>query len=254
MPDGDAPLASEGPSTAPRPDATDSPAAERPLFDALQELRIVAAELRAGALATSGAELDPGQVLDASRAIDRIAQELAQSQSALRALAETDPLTGLANLRAFRSRLDEEVKRARRYRTALTCVMADMDYLKAINDQLGHAAGDTAISAVARTISEELRETDFGARYGGDEFVVLMPHTGKEEGRILAERICSRLRRTPLEAGGRRILLAASFGVAELGATPDGDSAGLLLRLADAALYDAKHAGRGRVAVATEAA
>jgi diguanylate cyclase (GGDEF)-like protein len=175
---------------------------------------------------------------------------LVRSQSVLRELAETDPLTGLANLRAFRARLDEEVKRARRYRTPLSCVMADMDHLKAINDQLGHAAGDLAIGAVARTIAEELRETDFGARYGGDEFVLLLPHTAREEGRVFAERICTRLRLSPLSVASRRILLGASFGVAELADAGNGDAGGELVRAADAALYDAKHAGRGRVAVA----
>ncbi|HSM94065.1 MAG TPA: diguanylate cyclase [Anaeromyxobacteraceae bacterium] len=177
---------------------------------------------------------------------------LVRSQSVLRELAQTDPLTGLANLRAFRGRMAEEVKRARRYRTPLTCVMADMDYLKAINDQLGHAAGDLAISAVARIVAEELRETDFGARYGGDEFVLLLPHTTREEGRVFAERLCARMHGTPLEMGGRRILLGASFGVAELGEANHGDPGEELLRAADAALYDAKHAGRGRVAVAGE--
>lgn len=175
---------------------------------------------------------------------------LIHSQSVLRELAETDPLTGLANLRAFRARLEEEVKRARRYRTPLTCVMADMDHLKSINDQLGHSAGDLAIGAVARTLAEELRETDFGARYGGDEFVLLLPHTAQEEGRIFAERLCARLRASPLEVGGRRILLAASFGVAQLREADGGDGSQELVRAADAALYDAKRAGRGRVAVA----
>jgi len=179
---------------------------------------------------------------------------LVRSQSVLRELAETDPLTGLANLRAFRARLDEEVKRARRYRTPLTCVMADMDHLKAINDQLGHAAGDLAIGAVARTIAEELRETDFGARYGGDEFVLLLPHTGQEDGRVFAERLCLRLRDSPLTVTGRRVLVGASFGVAELRAPADDDAGDEMVRAADAALYDAKHGGRGRVAVAREPA
>lgn len=173
-----------------------------------------------------------------------------RSQSVLRELAETDPLTGLANLRAFRARLDEEVKRARRYRTPLTCVMADMDHLKAINDQLGHAAGDLAIGAVARTIAEELRETDFGARYGGDEFVLLLPHTGSDEGRVFAERLCSRLRESPLSVGGRSVLIGASFGVAELMEAAGDDAGDEMVRAADTALYEAKHAGRGRVALA----
>jgi diguanylate cyclase (GGDEF)-like protein len=173
---------------------------------------------------------------------------LARAQTALREAAQTDPLTGLANLRAFRARLDEEIKRARRYRTPLTCVMADMDHLKPINDQLGHAAGDRAIAAVAGVIRSELRETDFGARYGGDEFVLLLPHTTSEEGLVLAERVCARLRESALEMSGRRIPLGASFGVSCL-PEADGGGAEELVRNADVALYRAKRAGRGRVAV-----
>jgi diguanylate cyclase (GGDEF)-like protein len=173
-----------------------------------------------------------------------------RSQSALRALAQTDALTGLANLRAFRTRLEEEVKRAHRYRTPLTCVMADLDELKPINDELGHAAGDRAIAAVAAVIRDELRETDFGARYGGDEFVLLLPHTSGEEGRVLAERVCTRLRGTVVEAGGRRVPVHASFGVAALPDEERPDAADALVRAADAALYAAKRAGRSRVAAA----
>ncbi len=177
---------------------------------------------------------------------------LVRSQSQLRELAQTDPLTGLANLRAFRVRIEEEVKRARRYRTPLTCVMADMDNLKPVNDQLGHAAGDRAIAAVAGILREELRETDFGARYGGDEFVILLPHTSAEEGRVFAERACTRVRERVVEISGWRIPLGASFGVACLPEGADEASAETLLREADAALYAAKRAGRGRVVVAGE--
>jgi two-component system, cell cycle response regulator len=178
---------------------------------------------------------------------------LVRSQTALRELAQTDALTGLANLRAFRARLDEEVKRARRYRTPLTCVMADMDQLKPINDELGHAAGDRAIAAIAAVLRHELRETDFGARYGGDEFVLLLPHTSAEEGRVFAERACARLRETVLEVGERRVPLGASFGVACLVPGTD-DPPEALVHAADAALYAAKRTGRGRVALAEAAA
>jgi two-component system, cell cycle response regulator len=174
----------------------------------------------------------------------------ARSHTALRELAQTDALTGLANLRAFRARLDEEVKRARRYHTPLTCVMADMDHLKPINDELGHAAGDRAIAAVAAAIRAELRETDFGARYGGDEFVILLPHTSGEEGRVFAERACARLHATVVEVSGRRIPLGASFGVATLPFDAPELPADALVRAADAALYAAKRSGRGRVVLA----
>ncbi|HUL60084.1 MAG TPA: diguanylate cyclase [Anaeromyxobacteraceae bacterium] len=174
---------------------------------------------------------------------------LVRSQSQLRELAQTDALTGLANLRAFRSRIEDEVKRARRYRTPLACVMADMDNLKPINDQLGHAAGDRAIAAIAAVIREELRETDFGARYGGDEFVVLLPHTTAEEGRVFAERVCARIRERVVDVAGHCFPLSASFGVSPL--PEDGESgADALVRAADAALYAAKRAGRGRVELA----
>jgi diguanylate cyclase (GGDEF)-like protein len=173
-----------------------------------------------------------------------------RNQTALRELAQTDPLTGLANLRAFRARLDEEVKRARRYRTPITCVMTDLDQLKPINDELGHAAGDRAIAAVAAIIREELRETDFGARYGGDEFVVLLPHTGAEDGRVFAERVCARVRASDLVIGDRRITLGASFGVASRTPADPDEPADALVHAADAVLYAAKRAGRGRVAVA----
>ena len=175
---------------------------------------------------------------------------LSHAHRSLRELAQTDPLTGLANLRAFRARLDDEVKRARRYRTALTCVMADLDELKPINDELGHAAGDRAIAQVASVIRAELRETDFGARCGGDEFVVLLPHTAGDEGRVFAERVCARLKKGEIAIGGRRLRLGASFGVACR--PPDAGEASpeSLVHAADGALYAAKRNGRGRVVVA----
>lgn len=173
---------------------------------------------------------------------------LTRRETQLRELARTDPLTGLANLRAFRARLEEEVKRARRYRTPLACVMVDMDHLKPINDELGHAAGDIAIGAVAEVIRHELRETDFGARYGGDEFVMLLPHTTADEACVLAERLCARLRNAEIEVSGRRLPITASFGIAALSDESLDDPGEALVRRADAALYAAKRAGRGRVA------
>jgi diguanylate cyclase (GGDEF)-like protein len=175
---------------------------------------------------------------------------LLRSQTALREMAQTDPLTSLANLRAFRVRLDDEVKRARRYRTSLTCVMADLDDLKPINDELGHAAGDRAIAEVAAIIREELRETDFGARYGGDEFIVLLPHTEAEAGRVFAERVGARIRATELVIGDHRLRLGASFGIACCSYETDDEQPETLVRAADAALYAAKRAGRGKAVVA----
>jgi diguanylate cyclase (GGDEF)-like protein len=172
---------------------------------------------------------------------------LTRRQTHLRALAQTDALTGLANLRAFRSRLDDEVRRARRYGTSLTCIMADMDHLKPVNDAFGHGAGDRAIAAVAEVLRSQLRGTDMGARYGGDEFVLLLPHTSAGDGRILAERLCLRLATAELSVGDRKVSLRTSFGVAELGPEAGTDDGADLVRHADEALYAAKRSGRGRV-------
>jgi len=181
----------------------------------------------------------------------RIARTLraAQQQEQLRAIAQTDALTGLPNYRAFRARLDEELKRARRYHTPLAAVMIDMDNLKPINDQLGHAAGNRAIVALAEAVTGQLRETDFAARYGGDEFVVILPHTSSDEARALAERLRRAIRR--VEIDGTRMPLRASLGVAALAAGTEA-SADALVRAADAALYRAKRTGRDRVCVAGE--
>jgi two-component system cell cycle response regulator len=179
--------------------------------------------------------------------IDRTLR-LARRETQLQELARTDPLTGLSNLRAFRSRLEEEVKRARRYRTPLSCVMVDMDRLKPINDEMGHAAGDAAIAAVAEVMRRELRETDFGARYGGDEFVLLLPHTSSAEARVFAERVAARLRESDLRLEERRVPLSASFGIASLQDGYPEETDERLVQRADEALYAAKRAGRGCVA------
>jgi diguanylate cyclase (GGDEF)-like protein len=169
-----------------------------------------------------------------------------RSQRALRALAETDHLTGLGNRRALEARLELEHARARRYRTPLSCVMADVDGLKAINDELGHAAGDRAIVTVAWLLREELRETDFAGRFGGDEFVVLLPHTAGTQGRVFADRVSARLGHIAFEVAGHRVPLRASFGVACMSSELPKGGEELLLE-ADRALYRAKGAGKGRV-------
>jgi two-component system, cell cycle response regulator len=172
---------------------------------------------------------------------------LTRRETQLQQLARTDVLTGLPNVRAFRGRLHDEVIRARRYRTPLACAMVDMDNLKPINDQLGHAAGDAAIATVAEVIRRELRETDFAARYGGDEFVILLPHTTAAEARVLTERVRDRLAEASPQVQGRPVTVAASFGVAALDEGPLDQAAEALVRRADAALYAAKRSGRGQV-------
>lgn len=180
--------------------------------------------------------------------VDRTLKLAAQKEH-FRALAQTDGLTGLPNFRSFHARLEEEVARAQRYGHALACAMVDLDGLKEINDRLGHAAGNRAIVALADAVREELRDTDFAARYGGDEFVVLLPQTNEDQGALFAERLRQRLAEASEQAGLR---VHGSIGVAAVsGEELDApEAAEDLLRRADEALYRAKRSGRDRVEVA----
>jgi len=169
---------------------------------------------------------------------------LGQQADQLADLSETDPLTGLSNARGLHDRLDAELARLRRYRTPLSLLLVDLDGLKAINDQHGHRAGDQAIRTVADVIRSQLRDTDLGARWGGDEFAVLAPSTSRAAALALAERI-----RTLILERGEPRRLSGSVGVATVDPNTDGgalDSA-MLMRAADAALYEAKRRGRNRV-------
>jgi two-component system, cell cycle response regulator len=172
--------------------------------------------------------------------VDRTLKLSAQKEH-YRALAQTDGLTGLPNFRSFHARLEEEVARANRYGHHLACAMVDLDGLKQINDRLGHAAGDA--------VREELRDTDFAARYGGDEFVVLLPQTSESQGALFAERLRKRLAEVSEQAG---LPVRGSIGVAAVSAEEldSPDAAEDLLRQADEALYRAKRSGRDRVEVA----
>ena len=111
----------------------------------------------------------------------------------LESLARTDGLTGLHNFRALQQRLDEEFARAARYAEPLAVLLVDLDFLKTLNDRYGHDAGNAALRAMGDVFREELRETDFAARFGGDEFVALLPHQTAAEAAVVAERLRLRL-------------------------------------------------------------
>src|SRR4051812_37979588 len=119
---------------------------------------------------------------------------LGRQADRLAALSQTDALTGLPNRRALSEHIREELQRARRYRTPMSLLLIDVDGLKQVNDTHGHAAGDRIIRAVALAIAQTLRESDFGARWGGDEFGIVAPNTTSEAARVSAERLVSRVR------------------------------------------------------------
>jgi len=168
-------------------------------------------------------------------------------EEGLRRQASHDELTGLHNRRHLMERLEQEVAAAARYRAALSVCMCDLDRFKTINDRHGHQSGDLALQLFADCLRAEVREVDLPARLGGDEFCIVFPHTGAAAAAACAERIRARLASTPLRAAdGTRLHVGATFGVAQLGAGAD---AAALLASADRALYSAKAAGRGRVAI-----
>jgi two-component system, cell cycle response regulator len=200
--------------------------------------------------------------------LKRLREELRDANERLREMVNRDPLTGVFNQRHWRNLLARELDRSRRHGRVLSVIVADLDHFKGINDRFGHLAGDLVLKAAARVFADNLRAHDSVGRYGGEEFVVLLPETGLEE----AVRAAERLRRAIAGlrfAGLDGLQVSISLGVAEAAgggpadfpaaaAVPDGayDPSGpavdALIHAADEALYEAKRAGRDRV-VAAEA-
>ena len=160
-----------------------------------------------------------------------------------------DGLTGLCNRRHLMERLSEEVLRAQRYRLPLSCLMLDLDHFKRVNDTYGHQAGDAVLRQFAGILRASARNVDVLGRYGGEEFTIVLPQTGPEGARTLAERIRQRVADTAFDIGGQTISCTTSVGVA---AAPEGDipATDWLIARADEALYRAKAAGRNQVVLA----
>ncbi|MGV2291643.1 DUF484 family protein [Trinickia sp. YCB016] len=169
----------------------------------------------------------------------------------LKRLGMTDALTGLANRRHFDERLHEEVMRAARHGMPVTCLFADIDHFKRINDTHGHAAGDRALIAVAGCVRNQLRATDILARYGGEEFAALLVQTDRPGARIVAERIRRAVAALEVfDERGAPIALTLSIGIAVKTIDARRDAAGAahaLIEDADQAMYRAKRNGRDRV-------
>jgi two-component system cell cycle response regulator len=166
------------------------------------------------------------------------------------ALAITDPLTGLFNRRRFDDVLKREFAITKRYVTPLSCLMIDVDHFKRINDLYGHDAGDRVLCGVASRLAARLREVDTAARFGGEEFAILLPQTPKQGAMIVAERIAGVVRREHFEFDDGSASVTVSVGVADsrdvTGNAPDG-----LVKAADSALYLAKSRGRDQVVTYT---
>jgi diguanylate cyclase (GGDEF)-like protein len=196
---------------------------------------------RAEAFSTEDAEL-----LSALAAQAAITIERTEEFHTMERLAITDGLTGLTNYRFFEMRLDEELRRARRYGLPLSIMLVDVDHFKQVNDLFGHPSGDRVLRELARIMRQTVRETEIVARYGGEEFALILPQTGAEQAMVAAQRVCNGIAAHRFSTvDGERIRMTVSIGVA---GSPDLPQApGELVEAADRALYVAKSDGRNCV-------
>jgi len=175
---------------------------------------------------------------------DRLERLIQERTTELRLLATKDPLTGLLNRRHFFQLAEEECARCRRYDRPITVVMIDLDHFKKVNDNHGHAIGDEALRLTAAAMHKELRQQDLICRYGGEEFVVLMPETNAQRGYEVQERIRAGIAQIDLRDGDQGVPLRVSIGVTQWHPP---ESIELAIERADANMYQAKSAGRNRV-------
>jgi diguanylate cyclase (GGDEF)-like protein len=175
------------------------------------------------------------------------ALENARLHQIVKRQALLDALTGMPNRRQCESALATELSQAQRFGSRLTFVLADIDEFKAVNDRHGHPAGDRVLREFSEILRELVRDADVAARWGGDEFALILPNTDVEGAAVLVERIRSTLEHRTIAVDGQSVTITASFGVATF---PDELSAAPLIAAADQALYAAKRAGKNRVETA----
>ena len=165
--------------------------------------------------------------------------------------ATLDALTGLNNRRQFESRLSQEVSTCKRKKSDLCCIMLDVDHFKSVNDTYGHLAGDCVLKGVAQIVKNELREYDIACRYGGEEFVIILPFTAMSEAMFVAQRLRKTIEETNIDISDAKLEntsylnITISAGVSSFDLENDNPQS--FYQKADAALYDAKNAGRNRV-------
>jgi diguanylate cyclase (GGDEF)-like protein len=180
-----------------------------------------------------------------------LATELKAANAKLRNAAFRDDLTALYNHRFFHESLTGEIESAERYRHPVSVILLDVDNFKTINDTYGHQSGDSVLRAIGQYLLRTSRASDIAARYGGDEFVVLLRDTTLDGARIRANTICSEIAATPIEMDGVSVGITVSVGVAGYHQRAP-VSKNELVNLADKAMYQSKHDGRNRVSVQEE--
>jgi two-component system, cell cycle response regulator len=209
----------------------------------------IVAGLEAGANDYLGKPFDKDELharLEVGRRFIELNTKLLQTQETLAVLARTDALTGIINRRAILERLDEEITRSDRGGSPLGIGIVDIDHFKRVNDAYGHATGDQVLREVVDRSAAAMRPHDGFGRIGGEEFLAVLPGSGRPQLADALERIRAAVSRSPMDAGGRDVSVTVSIG----GGVYGGQSADALIRAADGALYQAKAQGRDRVIVA----
>ena len=225
-------------------------ASHKPLEFSDQDVELLEALGSQVASAIKGIQLY--QELAASREELRTAnQQLRETMGIEYHLARTDPLTGIPNRRFVDETLESEFLRARRYGQELSVAMADLDGLKAVNDEFSHESGDQVLQIIANRARESCRGVDVVGRYGGDEFLFILPSTGLKDASTLGERFRNLVVGDPITlSSGISVALSVSIGVAQWRSSMGGPAD--LIREADRALYRAKAAGHNRTILATD--
>lgn len=174
--------------------------------------------------------------------------ELRKAVDSLTEMVRTDALTGLFNFRFFTETIALEMERTRRGTQPLSMILLDIDHFKKFNDQWGHELGNHALVHIANLIKLAVRKLDFPCRFGGEEFVILLPNTDLRQAVNVADRLCEMIASTPLDLeGGDSIAITASLGVDQFSSSNSESSEAFTHRV-DAWLYKAKHSGRNQIA------
>ncbi|MCK4602578.1 MAG: diguanylate cyclase [Phycisphaerae bacterium] len=188
--------------------------------------------------------------LRAARRVLDLQRKLLTAQEALREQATHDFLTGLWNRQAILGILEHELDRAKREGGSVSVVMGDLDHFKRINDAFGHSSGDAVLFEVGCRLSVSVRPYDAVGRYGGEEFLIVLPNCDLQAATLLAQRLCDEIAAKPFKAGEGEMPVTISLGAATC-SEDDGLDVEALIQSADAAMYSAKAAGRNRVVLAS---
>jgi diguanylate cyclase (GGDEF)-like protein len=216
----------------------------------MYHLKMKENELRSILLSSEEKNRELGELNDK---IKKLVETLDKKNTLLRDLSIKDGLTGLYNYRFFREILYEQYNLAKRFKFHLSCVMLDIDYFKAVNDTYGHQVGDAILHQLSDILKQNVREADKVVRYGGEEFVMILPYTDHEAAHIKAERLRQVVSDHPFTVGDKKIGVTVSLGITSFPDNKKIKKAEHIVSYADKALYQAKQLGRNQTVVYAEA-